>query len=531
MKICIYDTTLREGAQGAGVKFSQYEKELIATELDRLGADYVEVGFFGDGSPADILDMPRRCKTEGASLSLLCPTRRAGASACAEEYLRLAAQSEFKTIAVVGKASLWQVTSVIGTDADENLAMIKDTVSFLVGRGKEVFFDAEHFFDGYSDDPEYAKSALAAAIDAGAAGVVLCDTNGGMLPDVIGLAVKAVHDEFPHTAIGIHCHNDIGMADASSVAAVLSGASQVQCTVSGIGERCGNANLSTVVPVLQLKLGFDCISGERLAALSATSRRICQIANLGFDESDPFVGSHAFMHKAGMHIDGVSKQPSNFEHIDPALVGNRRSVAISELAGKSALREIMTRFGINVERDDPVLPSVLAALRDAEERGYQFENSEASLLLLILHTVGSASAPFSLADCKLLLGGTATGDAPGEWSAIVKIAVGGENEMRAAEGDGPVNALDNAAHEALERFYPYVNKIKMTDIKARIDSNDSAASASIVRVFVESSDGERVWRTTGASTDIIAAGRQALMDSYEYYILLNEGRLPQKTDR
>ena len=531
MKIEIYDTTLREGAQGAGVVFSDYEKQRIIAELDSLGIDFIEAGFYSPGSAASLLPLPSRVALRSARLSLLCSTRHAGRTAEDDPTLQEICASAYPAVAVVGKASLSHVADILGTTPDDNLAMIRDTVRMLRTAGKFVLFDAEHFFDAYAESSPYALAALRAALEAGADRVVLCDTNGGCLPDTVGETVARVRAEFPDAVIGIHCHNDMGMADAATVAAVQKGAGQVQCTVSGVGERCGNANLSTVIPVLQLKLGLSCIPPERLTALAPAARRICQTANIGFDECEPFVGGHAFMHKAGLHIDAVKKRPDSFEHIDPALVGNTRSLVVSELSGRAALADALEKFGFSYSKDAPELSLVMDALRQAEAEGRQFENSEASLLLLICRALGTVSAPFELIDYKLLFQGE--GDPARRWSAIVKFrAAGGRlggEELRVAEGDGPVNAVDLAAHGALHHLFPCMDRLKMVDIKARIDSNDRAASASIVRVYVESGDGERVWRTMGASTDIIAASFQALLDSYEYYILLCGGKLPRRS--
>lgn len=530
MKIEIYDSTLREGAQGAGVIFSDYEKEKIISMLDTLGISCIETGFYSHGCSDALLTLPSRVELKNAQLSLLCPTRHTASHAADEDYLSRIAASDYPTVAVVGKSSLYHVTRVLATTPEENLEMIKDTVAYLTAAGKRVVFDAEHFFDGYAEDAEYALAVLRTAVGAGAHTVALCDTNGGMLPETVAEVVAAVKSALPEVAVGIHCHNDMGMADACTVAAISAGATQAQCTISGIGERCGNANLSTVLPVLQLKLGYDCIPAENMTRLSGVARGICQTANLGFDDSEPFVGGHAFTHKAGLHIDAVKKRPRSFEHISPDAVGNSRNLVISGLSGRAAVSEILDRFGIDVRKDDERLTTVLEAIRAAEAKGYQYENSEASLLLLICRTLGIIEPPYELRDFKLLLGGKADEDNPNHWSAIVKIAVDGEEELRVAEGDGPVNALDIAAHAALRRFFPYIDKIKMVDIKSRIDSNDSAASASIVRVFVESGDGERLWRTMGASTDIIQASWQALLDAFEYYILRTSGTLPGKAE-
>ena len=529
MKIEIYDTTLREGAQGAGVVFSEYEKERIITELDSLGVDFIEVGFFNSGSAQSLLALPGRVPTAHSRLSLLCPTRRAFTDIADDATIGAICTSDFPAVAVVGKASSAHVSAILCTTPEENLAMIGDTVRRLKAAGKHVSFDAEHFFDGYAYDRDYAVSTLRAAAAAGADRIVLCDTNGSTLPEVIRTVVCEVALALPGASLGIHCHNDIGMADACSVAAVQAGATLVQCTVSGIGERCGNANLSTVIPVLQLKLGYDCISPAALATLAGAARRICQTANIGFDESEPFVGGHAFRHKAGLHIDAVKKLPQSFEHIDPVVVGNKRSLVLSELSGRSAVADALARFGLFYPKNSEEVTRVMEAMRVAEAQGYQYENSEASLLLLICRTLGLTDAPFELRDYKLLFQGE--GKPETRWSAILRFgAKGGRldgEELRVAEGDGPVNALDIASHGALHHLFPCVDRIIMADIKARIDLNDSAASASIVRVFVESCDGEIVWHTMGASTDIIAASLQALLDSYEYYILLTTGKLPR----
>ncbi|MCQ2427958.1 MAG: citramalate synthase [Clostridia bacterium] len=527
MKVEIYDSTLREGAQRAGVVFSDYEKEKIIAALDGLGVDFIEMGYYGPSSAAALSGFAGRVKTRHAVLSVLCATRRPGGSADTDETLVSLAASPIKAVAVVGKASLFQVENVLGTDADTNLAMISETVRFLKNAGKTVIFDAEHFFDGWSYGPDYARASVMAAIGAGADRVVLCDTNGGMLPDIIGLATQAIKKTAGGVPVGIHCHNDIGMADACTVSAVLSGASHVQCTVSGIGERCGNANLTTVVPALQLKLGFECIPSENLKTLSPVARSICQTANLGFDESAPFVGGHAFLHKAGLHIDGIRKSRESFEHINPDLVGNSRSLIMSELAGKAAMKELLSKFGFEFAKDSPEPERILNAVRSAEAAGSQFDASEASLYLLVRRTLGKEDAPFVLKDYKLIFSAEAEPEC--RWSAIVKFDVGGEERLSAGEGDGPVNALDIAAHIALSGKYPYIADVKMVDIKTRIDSNDRAASASIVRAYVEYGDGKNVWRTMGASADIIAASWSALLDAYEYCILMHrENRSDRK---
>lgn len=516
MKIEVYDSTLREGAQRSGVVFSDYEKLKIITCLDSLGTSCIETGFFCAADAEALSALAEKARTERSVLSALCATVRPGTRACDDPVLRSLAASRYPAAAVVGKASASQVSEVLGTTPEENLRMIGDTVSFLKKSGKTVFFDAEHFFDGWKENSEYALASVTAARDAGADAVVLCDTNGGSLPRDVGEVTEKVCLALPGTAVGIHCHNDIGMADASTVAAVCGGASHVQLTVMGIGERCGNADLTTVVPVLQLKLGHSCIPDDGMKHITEIARKICHTANLGFDECAPFVGEFAFSHKAGMHIDALLKQSDSFEHIDPSLVGNRRTLVVSELAGKAAVREMLVRFGYEVEKDDPVIGRVQRLLRSSEAAGMQFDSAEASLRLIAGRAMGDLSVPFAAVDYKLIF---SAGETPERsWSAVVRFDTPEESRVSAGEGDGPVNALDVAAHSVLDPLFPGIENVKMLDIKARIDSYDSMASASIVRVFVESGCAGKVWHTMGASTDIIAASWMALCDAYEYYL-------------
>ncbi len=526
MKIEIYDATLREGSQTAGVVFSEYEKLKVIADLRALGIACIEAGYYAANTCAALEELAAKAgagEGDEAPLSVLVRTRRPGIRACDDPVLVSLAGGRYSRVAVVGKALLSQVTEVLGTDAAENLAMIRDTVGYLKAAGKSVIFDAEHFFDGLAEDPDYALATVRAAAEAGAETAVLCDTNGGMLPEALAGAVAQTAKAFPGLRIGIHTHNDIGMADACAVAAVGAGAEHVQCTVAGIGERCGNADLFTVIPVLQVKLEHDCIPAGRVAMLTRTARHICQTANLGFDESEPFVGGHAFLHKAGLHIDAVRKNPSSFEHMDPAVTGNRRSIVVSELSGRAAVADLLEKNGYEIGKDSPETRKIMEALMKAEAGGCQYDNSEASLRLLAGYALGLYEKPFRILDYKLSFSAEAAPER--RWTAIVKAEAGGEEQLRVGEGDGPVNALDIAAHLALKHRFPCIAPVKMIDIKARIDSNDAAASASIVRVYVEYGDGTDVWRTMGASTDIIAASWQALVDAYEYCILLREGRV------
>ena len=336
MKIEIFDTTLRDGSQGAGVEFSADDKIRVIHQLDMLGVSYIEAGMITSAADAAFFDKLGEVQRglKNAKIAAFCRTVKAGVQPENDEFLPMVVAAPVPTAVIYGKASLYQVTDVLGVEPEENLRMIRDSISYLVKSGKEVIFDAEHFFDGYSDNPSYACLALETAVSAGASRVVLCDTNGGMLPDVIGLITRSVCEKFP--GVGIHCHNDMGMAVSCSVSAVLEGAMQVHGTVMGVGERCGNADLCTLIPVLQLKLGFDCI-GDSIKNLTSVSRSIADAANLAFDETEPFVGGYAFTHKAGAHIDGVKKAPRSFEHISPEAVGNRRNIVISGLSGRAAV--------------------------------------------------------------------------------------------------------------------------------------------------------------------------------------------------
>lgn len=526
MKIEIYDTTLRDGMQGAGVSFTDDERIAVIHALDRLGISYIEAGYF-TGSPADVafFDRVAALKLKNARPVIFGSTRRTGESAATTEWLKCAAECPVGTVAVFGKGSLRQVETVLGTTAEENLSMIADTVSFLKDAGKEVIFDAEHFFDGYSDDPAYALRVLDTAAEAGADRIVLCDTNGGMLPDIIGMTVEAVRRKLPGLSVGIHCHNDLGMAVACSLSGILGGAMQLHGTVSGIGERCGNANLCTLIPLLQLKLGYECIDRGQLRSLTQTARQICELANLEFDEHEPFVGGYAFTHKAGTHIDALKKAPGSFEHIDPADVGNRTNILISELSGRSALAEKMCALVPGLTKSSPEVAAALDMIKQYEARGYQYENAEASLMLLLCDALGRRREFFTVDRFQVVVGqpyrsrrcGLA-GDGS-QCTATIQVTVDGARETTAAQGEGPVNALDLALRKALLPFYPVLERVRLTDYKVRVYSAGGAATASAVRVFIESTDGERVWRTTGVSTDIIDASWQALLDSIEFCLL------------
>jgi 2-isopropylmalate synthase len=515
MKLDIYDTTARDGAQSPGVAFTDDDRLKILAALDALGVDLIETGYFTPVAEEQFIARALKvCRPE--RLSAFIGTRRPNLRPEDDLPIAALAANEIKNVTVFGKCSAFQVSAVLRTTLQENLAMIADTVGYFKKAGKRVIFDAEHFFDGRHEDPDYAFAALKTAVAAGADAAVLCDTNGGMLPDAVAETVAAVKAELPETKIGIHCHNDIGMAVAGEAAAVRAGAAAVSGTFCGIGERCGNADLCTLIPLLQLKLGYNCIAGEKLTSLTRTARYISEVANLAFDESEPFVGGYAFTHKAGTHIDAVIKNPRSFEHISPEAVGNRRSIVVSELCGRAA---IVAKSGMALSKDDPRIIAAAAAIRGRESEGYNYEDAAASLTLVIREAMGTRRRFFELVKFSVNISeGTQiieSGEASCE--ALIKVRVGDSYELTAAEGNGPVNALDGALRKALSRFYPRVETMRLTDYKVRV-LNSTVATASTVRVQIETTDGESVWRTVGVSADIIEASRQALCDSYEYLL-------------
>ncbi len=529
MKIEIYDTTLRDGAQGAGISFTDDNKREIIVALDELGVSYIEVGNAASPADAAFLRGAGSLELRNSTPVAFCATRRAWQCAASDASLAFAAGLSLPCVAVVGKSSRYQIENVLGTTPEENLSMIKDTVAYLRSAGKRVFFDAEHFFDGYGDDPAYALEVLRTAYDAGAERIVLCDTNGGMLPDVIGVVVNAVRTRLPDAPLGIHCHDDMGMAAACSAEAVISGAVMVQGTISGIGERCGNCDLSTIIPVLQLKLGFSCIPGDSLSKLTRLSRKIIEEANLSFDERSPFVGGYAFTHKAGMHIDAVRKRPRTFEHISPELVGNSGDLLISGMAGKSAYQAVLDKIApeLHIEVGSQKFEAVISKIREYESVGFQFEGAEASLLLVVYEALGVRPRFFDLLTFRVMISEPMSVNPHSLDAAFIKLAIpdgdgGVREEFAAAEGAGPVAALDAALRRALNASYPSLTAVRLSDYKVRVLDSASETTSSAVRVMIESTDGRAIWRTVGVSADIVDASWQALRDSIEYYLFKRE---------
>jgi len=524
--IQLYDTTLRDGAQREGISFSVEDKLQIARKLDELGLHFIEGGWPGSNpKDAEFFSRARGLKLAHAQLAAFGSTRRPNIKAESDPNLLAMLDAGTRVMTLVGKSWDLHVTELIETTLEENLAMIADSVRYLKSRGHTVFFDAEHFFDGYKANPDYALRTVEVAAEAGADCVVLCDTNGGALPG----EVAAVFDRLKGRGIplGIHAHNDTELAVANTLVAVQGGAIQVQGTINGYGERCGNANLCSIIPALKLKLGIDCISEERLARLTAVSHFVSEIANLPPDSQLPYVGANAFTHKAGLHVSGVMKREESYQHIDPELVGNSKRVVVSELSGKSNIIYKARERGLDMPLDSGRARQVLEDIKALESRGFQFDGAEASFELLLRRAESDYRPPFELVDFLVVVEKRRrppTTENAEEMlaEATVKVRVEGVIKHTAAEGNGPVNALDNALRKALLEFYPSLQAVKLIDYKVRT-LEEAQGTAAGVRVLIESSDGEQQWRTVGSSTNIIEASWLALADSLEYWLLRRRG--------
>jgi len=512
----IYDTTLRDGAQAQGISFTVEDKLKIAEAVDRLGASYIEAG--NPGSNPKDLEFFQRVKGIGlknAKVVAFGSTRRVNIDVNDDSNVKSLLIADTPAVAIFGKSWDFHVDEVIRTTLDENLRMIFDTIEFFTKKGKEVIFDAEHFFDGYKANSKYAMQTIEAACNAGAASICLCDTNGGSFPNEIFKITSRVVESL-NIPVGIHCHNDNGMAVANSIIAIQAGASQVQGTINGFGERCGNANLCTIIPNLQIKADYQCIPAESMKYLTSVARYVSEIANVIHDEREPYVGGSAFAHKGGMHIDAVFKNPVSFEHINPELVGNKRVILMSEVAGRSTIMKRINEVDSSICKDSPEAKAIINKMKELEHDGYQYEGAESSFELVIRKILGKYTPFFNLNEFKVIVGEPSINSVNS--SAMIKIGVGDQAEITAAEGCGPVNALDNALRKALERFYPEIRQMKLTDYKVRVLDSTSATAAK-VRVLIESADGKDVWTTIGVSTDIIDASWKALVDSIEYKLI------------
>lgn len=514
-RIEVLDTTLRDGAQGEGVVFSLEDKLRVIRALDDLGVDYIEAGN-PSSNPKDeqlFRYLSEKLTLNHSMITAFGSTCRPGMKAEDSAECRSLVSCGAKAVSVFGKTSKLHVEKVLHASPEENLRMIADSVRFLVRSGLRVLFDAEHFFDGYKDDPAYALSVLEAARISGAHRLILCDTNGGTMPGEIASALKAAVARFGD-CIGVHCHNDAGLAVAGSIAAAENGAMHVQGTINGYGERCGNANLCVLLPNLAFKCGFDCLAGGGMAKLSSAARKIADIANLPMDEKSPYVGRSAFAHKGGMHIDAMLKDSRSFEHIDPEAVGAQRRYLVSEVAGRGAL---MTRLGAidpRLTKNSPETARILLSLKELEAEGYSFEGAEASLHLRLLGMLGRRRHFFELQDFHVV---SRQPENEQNAQAYVKVRVDGQVEITADEGDGPVNAIDLAVRKALARFYPCIGKMRLKDFKVRVVNMEGTASR--VRVGMETTDGVHVWSTVGVSSNVIEASVVALTDSIEFMLL------------
>lgn len=519
-KIEIFDSTLRDGAQSEGISYSVQDKLSIVKTLDDFGVHYIEAGNPGS-NPKDI-EFFEKVKSLTLKNSTLCAfgsTRRKNIKVEEDENVASLLKADTKAVAIFGKSWELHIREILKVSLEENLELITDTISYLKSKGKEVIFDAEHFFDGYKSNPSYALTVLENALKAGADVLALCDTNGGTLPNEIYLITKRVADCFPTARISIHCHNDTDCAVANSIMAVEAGATQVQGTFIGVGERCGNADLSILIPNIQLKMGYECI-GKDLSNLTDTVLKIYEISNLIPPNNKPYTGASAFAHKGGMHIDGVDKCNCSFEHIAPSCVGNKRRFLMSEMSGRATVISKLANIAPEIRKDSEEAKAILSKLKDLEHEGYQFESADASFELMVLNALGRFTPHFKLQMYKT------SGEHPapdGEMSAfaLTKIMVNGQAETAASMGNGPVNALDGALRKALSIFYPALNEVHLTDYKVRVLSGDQATGAK-VRVLIENTDGKQVWTTVGVSTDIIEASYFALADAIEYYLYHKE---------
>ncbi len=516
----IYDTTLRDGAQSEDISFSVEDKLRITEQLDDLGVHYIEGGWPGS-NPRDIafFKKARKVKLRHSRLVAFGSTHRPGKKPQHDKNIKALLDAETSAITIFGKSWDFHVKEALKISRNENLELIYNTVSYLKKRAETVLFDAEHFFDGYAHNPDYALSCLKAAQDAGADCLVLCDTNGGTITTAIRETVKRVVKHF-HTPVGMHAHNDIDCAVANSIIAVEFGAVHVQGTINGLGERCGNANLISIIPNIQLKLKVKCITTEQLKKLREVSRFVNEIANLRHFKRQPYTGDSAFAHKAGVHVSAIRKRSETYEHIKPELVGNSQRILISDLAGRSNILRKAEEFGIPLKQDKVQLQDIVTNLKELENQGFQFEGAEASFELLMKKALGLHKRFFDLIGFRVIIEKRKEGEDPLS-EATIMLRVSGHVEHTAATGNGPVNALDNALRKALERFYPQLTAVRLLDYKVRVLTAGKGTGAR-VRVLIESGDNEKRWSTVGVSVNIIEASYQALVDSIEYKLLKEE---------
>ncbi|HUI29227.1 MAG TPA: citramalate synthase [Candidatus Acidoferrales bacterium] len=516
-QIYLYDTTLRDGTQGEEISFSVEDKIKIAHRLDAFGMDYIEGGWPGS-NPKDMefFERMKTTKLKHAKLASFGSTCRASASPDSDENVAQLLRSETPVVTIFGKSWDMHVTTALGTTHERNLEIISATVKYLKDSGKEVVYDAEHFFDGFKSNPEYALKTLRAAESAGADFIVLCDTNGGTLSNEVEAIVKNARESV-NTKLGIHAHNDSELAVSNSLAAVRGGCVQVQGTINGFGERCGNANLCSIIPDLQLKMGHPLVPEAKLKTLTELSRFVSEVANLQPRKNLPYVGQSAFAHKGGVHVSAVMKSARTYEHIEPDLVGNSRRVLVSDLSGKSNVLYKAEELGIDLSRSNGQVNAIVNELKSLENDGYVFEDADASLEILMKKDTGKAEIPFELEALRIIIEKN-TNEGITHTEAVIKLRVGDKIEHTAAEGNGPVNALDNALRKALLQFYPHLSTTKLSDYKVRVVDGGDGTGAK-VRVLIETADEESNWNTVGVSENIIEASWKALVDSIVYKMM------------
>ncbi len=528
--IALYDTLLRDGSQMEGIAFSLRDKIAVARRLDSLGMHYVEGGFPGSNEKDKaFFDQMKQQPLERAKLVAFGGTRKPGSNVSEDFNVVALREAETPVVTFVGKAIASQVESVLSTSLEENLAMVRESVEYMASIGREVHFDAEHFFDGFKEDPDYTLSVLSAAFRAGASYLILCDTNGGAMTDELVRAIRAVQETVPGVKLGIHTHNDCDLAVANSLAAVRAGVEQIQGCLNGYGERCGNANLSSIIPNLQLKMGLQVVEDYQLEEITSASRFVAELANLPFSGLSPFVGGSAFAHKAGYHVAAVVKDPMTYQHIEPELVGNGRRVLVSELSGRRNILYKLNERGHDLPLTPEEITELLNLVKQMESRGYQYETADASFELLALRSRPNYRAPFELDDFLVIerrrpgVAGTSTNSDESLMvaEATTKIRVNDELFHTTADGNGPVNALDSAARKGLELAFPELASVSLLDYKVRIIDTDAGTEAK-TRVLIESTDGHQIWTTVGASSDVIEASWLALADAYEYYLVHRE---------
>lgn len=518
--VFLYDTTLRDGTQGEQINFSAEEKLRIAQRLDDFGLHYIEGGWPGS-NPKDVrfFELAGKATFKNARLTAFGSTRRPNARAGYCPNLTALLRAETPAVTIFGKTWELHLIEILQISLDENLAMINDSIEYLKKRGREVIYDAEHFFDGYKHNPKYACKVMEVALSAGADTIVLCDTNGGTLPYEISAIIGEVITRMPAGRIGIHAHNDGGLAVANTLTAVLSGVNMVQGTINGYGERCGNADLISVIGNLHLKMKKRCLPEASIRQLTNLSNYISDVANIPPLNSRPFVGRSAFAHKGGVHVDAVSKNQAAYEHILPERVGNIQRVLVSELSGKSNIVYKAKELGIDLGRDTAISRKISQEIKNMEAIGYQFDAAEGSLSVLLKKAAGTFKEPFVLESFQVI--NAKIKENPPVSQATIKISVGDEEELTAAEGNGPVNALDNALRKALTKFYPRIAEMHLVDFKVRI-LEGSEGTAAKVRVLLDSRDGDEVWSTVGVSANIIEASWNALVDSIQYKLSKDE---------